>query len=290
MRIVLTGASGQLGDYLAGRLVASGHEVAAWSGAETGTRAGLRLRPIDLIDAAATEAALDKADPEAIIHAAALSTADAVRRDPVKARAINVEATARLAAWCARRDRRLVFVSTDLVFDGARSWSREDDPAEPILAYGRTKREAEPAVLAIPRGLVARLSLLFGPAREGRPTYFDRAVTALRTGQPQTFFEDEYRTPLDYATAAAILARLAESDATGLLHVAGRERVSRFELMSRSALALGLDPGLVRGNRQSDAGLTEPRPADVSLNTDQLAALLPDLARPLIEEAVAAFA
>ena len=58
-----------------------------------------------------------------------------------------------------------MFTSTDLVFDGSKSWYREDDPAVPILAYGRTKREAESFVLAVPRGLVARISLLFGPAR-----------------------------------------------------------------------------------------------------------------------------
>ena len=56
---------------------------------------------------------------------------------------------------------------------------------------------------------------MFGPSRRGRPAYFDRAIAALRRGEPRTFFEDEFRTPLDYATAAAILVRLLESDATG---------------------------------------------------------------------------
>ena len=286
MRVVLTGASGQLGAYLVGRLVAAGHEVSAWSGTDTGMRGGVALRPVDLTDAEAIGRALDEDDPEAIVHAAAISAADAVRRDPAQARAVNVEATARLADWCARRGRRLVFTSTDLVFDGSHPWYREEDPAEPVLAYGRTKREAEPAVLAIPRGLVARVGLLYGPAREGRATYFDRTIAGLRAGQPQTFFEDEFRTALDYATAAAILVRLAESGATGLLHVAGRERVSRYELIRRATVALGLDARLVRANRQSDAAPSEPRPADVSLDTTRLATLLPDLRRPPIEEAV----
>jgi dTDP-4-dehydrorhamnose reductase len=284
MRILLTGASGQLGAYVIDQLVEHGHEVAAWSGTELGDRRGLPLTSIDLTDRDATERALDRADPDAVIHAAAISAAESVRLDPRRASAINVDATARIATWCDRRDRRLVFTSTDLVFDGSRSWNREEDPTEPILAYGKTKSRAEPSVLAASRGIVARVSLLFGPSRCGRPYFFDQAIEAIRSGQRRAFFEDEYRTPLDMATAAEVLVRLAESELAGIYHVAGRERVSRFELMQRSAKALGLDPTLVIPSRKSEANLLEPRPSDVSLDTTRLASAFPDLPRPSIEE------
>jgi dTDP-4-dehydrorhamnose reductase len=287
MRVVLTGASGQLGAYLLGRLRAGGHEVSAWSGRAVGRRGDLELVPVDLTDPGATARALSAADPEVIVHAAALSRADEVRRDPARAWAINVEATRRLTGWCAGRGRRLLYTSTDLVFDGSRAWNREDDPAEPIVEYGRTKRAAEPDVLAIPRGLVARVSLLYGPSRSGREVYYDRSLAAIRRGEPQVFFEDEFRSPLDLATAAEALAHLASNEARGLVHVAGRERVSRFDLMRRVARALGLDPDWVRANRRRDAPTAEPRPADVSLDTERLVAILPDLDRPTIEEAVA---
>ncbi|MGE3822221.1 MAG: NAD(P)-dependent oxidoreductase [Isosphaeraceae bacterium] len=286
MRVVLTGASGQLGSYVAGRLIAAGHEVWAWSGGATGERAGVPLRPVDLTDAGAVERALREADPAVVIHAAALSTAEGVRRDPERAWKVNVEATARLADWCARKGRKLIHTSTDLVFNGLGSFRQEDDPAEPILAYGRSKREAEPAVLSSPGGLVARMSLMFGPSRAGRPTYLDQTAEALRRGEPQTFFEDEYRTPLDFDTAAEALTRLAASEAAGLLHIAGSERMSRFELVRRFATTMGLDPRLVGANRQRDVTFPEPRPADVSLDTTRLAALLPDLERPSVESAI----
>lgn len=287
MRVVLTGASGQLGAYVLEALVAARHEVRVWSGREAGERGGLPLRPVDLTDQAAAERALAEDDPEVVVHAAAMSAADAVRLNPGRGRAVNVTATETLARWCAAHDRRLIFTSTDLVFDGTRSWWRESDPAEPVLEYGRTKRAAEPAVLAVPRGLVARISLLFGPSRCGRPRFFDRAISTLRDGKPQAFFEDEYRTPLDYATAADVLVRLVESSAVGLLHVGGKERVSRYDLMRRAALACGLDGGLVGSNRREDASLPEPRPADVSLDCGRLEALFPGLVRPTIEEALA---
>ena len=288
MRVLLTGASGQLGAYLLDALVARGHEVRAWTGVTEGIRGDLALRPVDLTNADATVRQLAADDPEVVIHAAALSAADAVRRDPERGHALNVSATERLAHWCRARGRRLIFTSTDLVFDGSRPWWRESDLPCAILEYGRTKQAAEPAVLAVPSGLVARLSLLYGRSKCGRPGFFDRARAAMRAGQPQTFFADEYRTPLDYVTAADILARLAASSVTGVLHIAGRERLSRFELMRRAAVALGLDPELVLGNRRDDVALAEPRPADVSLDSTRLNEMFPDGKWPTIEQALAA--
>jgi dTDP-4-dehydrorhamnose reductase len=287
MRILVTGASGRLGSVLIDRLTSEGrHDVIAWSGTTSGLRGRVTLHAVDLSEAGSVAGSLEEADPDAVIHAAALSSADAVYREPARGHAVNVEATRRLAEWAGSRGRRLLFTSTDLVFDGSRSWYREEDPARPILAYGRSKHEAERHVLAAPRGLVARLSLLFGPTPSGRPGFFDLAMEALRRGESRSFFEDEFRTPLDYRTAAGILSRLIESDAVGIVHVGGLERLSRFELMRRAALAAGIDPALVRPGRQADIRLPEPRPTDVSLNTSRLAALLPATARPSVEAAL----
>jgi dTDP-4-dehydrorhamnose reductase len=288
MRVLLTGASGQLGSFVVGGLRAAGHDVVAWSGREAGDRDGVRLLPVDLTDADATERALEEADPAGIIHAAALSTIDGVRLDPERGWTVNVSATGRLAAWCKERGRKFVFTSTDLVFDGTRGGLREDDPTGPLTAYGRSKLAAEPLVLESPGGIVARMSLMYGPARGGRPTYLDRTVAGLRNNEPQTFFSDEFRTPLDLFTAAEILARLVTSEFAGKVHVGGPERLSRYEMARRVAAALGLDPALVRANRQNDVPFHEPRAADVSLDTSRLATLLPDLRRPPLEEAVAA--
>lgn len=289
LRILVTGASGALGAYVVERLVSDGLTAIAWSGSELGQRSGVPLRPIDLGDAGVLSRSLDETDPEAIIHLAAISSAAACLADPVGAARVNVDATARLADWCERRGRRLVFTSTDLVFSGQRAWNREDDPAEPVLVYGRMKRAAEASVTAAPGGLVARMSLMFGPSRRGQPAFFDRAVADLREGRPRSFFADEYRTPLDYATAATILSRLVRSEERGTLHVAGAERMSRYDLMRRIAASLGLDASLVLPGRQNDTPGPEPRPADVSLATDRLRQMFPDLERPGVEEVAGAW-
>ncbi len=287
MQILVTGASGRLGSHVLKRLAESGHEVVAWSGSRSGERSGFPLRRVELLDDEAVQSAIEAASPDVVIHSGAMSRADAVRRQASLGWNINVRATELLCAWARKHGRQLLFTSTDLVFDGTRSWYREDDPPVPIVEYGRTKAAAEAAVLTRCRGLVVRLSLLYGPSGSDHDSYFDQAIAALRDGRPQGFFTDEFRTPLDFGTAAEILVRLAESDATGIVHAGGPERMSRFELMRRAAAVLGADKELVQANHRADAPGPEPRPADLSLDTRLLRRLLPGLVLPVIEEALA---
>jgi dTDP-4-dehydrorhamnose reductase len=287
MRILVTGSGGQLGTYLLDRISATAHIVIAWSGRPRPPRVGVPIHAVDLIDSPAVTAALDEADPDVIIHTAAISSIEAAHRDKALAQAVNVTGTSRLAQWAARFERRLLFTSSDLVFDGSKAWNREDDPARPICEYGRTKRDAEIIVMATPRALVARLSLLYGPSRAGNPGFFDRTMAALRASTPQSCFADEFRTPIDYATAAALLVRLAETELTGLIHVAGPERLSRFDLARRAAAVHAIDPSLVRANRQADVPSAEPRPADVSLDSSRLRHTLPNIEIPQVEAALA---
>ncbi len=288
MRVLVTGASGQLGAYLLGRLLEDGYEPIAWSGRTVGARSGLSLHPLDFADRGRLERALEQAGPGAIVHLAAIARADEALRDPDHARRVNVEATSVLAAWCERRSRRFLYISTDLVFDGENAPYAEGAAPRPLMLYGRTKLEGERRVG--PSGLVVRLPLMYGPSRTGTPSVFDQTISSLRDGRPRSFFRDEFRTPLDYGTAAEALALLLASDATGTLHVGGPERVSRSDLMRRIASVLGLDEDLVRGNSQRDVVFPEPRPVDVSLRSSRLSSLLPDLVRPTIESTVAQWA
>jgi dTDP-4-dehydrorhamnose reductase len=280
MRVLLTGASGKLGRYLVPALQAAGHHVVAWTRTPLADP-GVDQHMVDLVHLDALEAHLEAARPEAILHAAAISTADAAFRDPDLADRVNAGPTRALARWCRTHQRRLIAVSTDMVFDGTRPWLTEAEPPCPVNAYGRTKRAGELAALEHPGALVTRLPLLYGPARGPAQSFYDRSLAQLRRGQPTAFFDVEFRTPLPYAMAAAILVRLLPLEVAGLLHVAGRERLSRFELMRRLACAQGINPGLVLANRMADAPpAPEPRPADTSMDTRRLRECLPELAIP----------
>jgi dTDP-4-dehydrorhamnose reductase len=285
MRILVTGASGQLGGYLLRRL-RGGADVAAWSGTRRGDLFGVRLRPVDLGDAGAVADAFRRDRPAVVVHAGALARVADCHRDPDRAARVNTAGTAALAELAAGARARLVYVSTDLVFDGERGGYREDDPPAPLSVYGRSKADAEAAVLAVPGGVVARVSLLFGPSLTGRPTFFDEQVAALRAGRPVTLFPDEWRTPLGLAAAAESLLGVAFSDLTGMLHLGGPERLSRLEMGQRLAAFLDADPSAIVAVKREQAPAAEPRPRDVSLDCSRWRGLFPGQPWPTWEEAL----
>ncbi len=287
MRWLVTGASGLLGSYLLRHLREQGEELAAWSGSQPGESYGIPLRPVDLTDPDAATRAFDAARPECVIHAAALARVDACHRDPRLAERVNTRGSALLAELARRTGARLVLVSTDLVFDGARGHYREDDPPRPLSVYGRTKADAEAAVLAAPRTAVARVSLLFGPALAGRPSFFDALLAALRRGSPVTLFRDEWRTPLGLRTAARALVELARSDVTGVVHIGGPEKFSRLEMGLRLAEQLGVTSSSIIAAGRDDHPAAEPRPRDTSLDSTRWRALFPGVPWPTYRDALA---
>jgi dTDP-4-dehydrorhamnose reductase len=286
MRFLVTGASGQLGGYLLRELSRQGEPVTAWSGAQSGSLFGVLLRPVDLADPDSVARAFREARPAVVLHAGAVSQVAACFRDPVRARQVNAAGTACLTELAAEAGARLVLVSTDLVFDGTRGGYREGDAVAPLSVYGQTKADAERAVRAAPGGVVARVSLLFGPPLVGRPSFFEDQAAALRAGRPCTLFTDEWRTPLGLQAAAEALLVLARSDFTGLLHLGGPERLSRFDMGRRLAAWLGCDPDVLMPVYRSSSSEPEPRPADVSLDSSLWRRLFPKQGWPTWEEAL----
>ncbi|MEX2216318.1 MAG: SDR family oxidoreductase [Phycisphaeraceae bacterium] len=291
MRILITGGTGQLGPYIARRLLRDGHELTLWSQSWTQSVEGITPRCVDLEDAQAMERALSDAAPEAIVHAAALSQIASCHGDPQKAHRINVQATAWLGALRGAppcRDGALIYLSTDLVFDGEQGDYRETDAAHPSSVYGRTKFEGEQTVLASSRSrpTVLRLPLILGPSLTGRPKFFDTLIASLKEGKPITLFDDEWRTPLGADQAADAVALALTHRLEGLYHVAGGERLSRYEIGVIVAAALGVDASCIqRASRLSMKG-PEPRPRDTSLNSDKWRARFPSFETSNFESTV----
>jgi dTDP-4-dehydrorhamnose reductase len=255
-RIWLTGARGLLGGWAAERFRARGYD--------------LFDDRVELTDAIAVEKAFHAVQPSAIVHCAAISAIADCVKDPARAHRVNVDAAATLARLCAKYGSRFVHVSSDLVFDGEAAPYVESADATPLSVYGRTKMEAEQAVLAESDGdaVVARIALLFGPTRTARRGFFDGMVDALRSREsaPMRLFEDEWRTPLSLRRAAEALQLLVGSDVTGIVNVGGPERMSRLEMGQRLARVLCVqDARIERTSRTSASG--EPRPRDVSLDS-----------------------
>jgi dTDP-4-dehydrorhamnose reductase len=262
--LLVTGGTGYLGTELlhraAGRRLAATHLASEPQGATEAE--WLRL---DVRDGAAVRAAFGRLIPAAVIHTA-------YRQEGEGARATNVGGAEAVAGAAAAVGARLVHVSTDVLFDGSKRGAyTEDDPPSPIVDYGRTKAEAERAVLAAhPDALVVRTSLIYG----GRaPSRHERlACEAARGRSDVTFFQDELRSPVVVAELADALLELIDRAERGILHVAGPDTVSRYELAVLLAQAHGLSGERIRRGRLAASGLE--RPANCALDSSRARALL----------------
>ncbi|MFA5891020.1 MAG: dTDP-4-dehydrorhamnose reductase [Actinomycetota bacterium] len=247
MRILVTGAGGQLGHDLA--LAFGGHETL------------LADRAIlDVTDAAAARALVDSFRPDAVIHGAAWTDVDGCERDPERARLVNVEGTRNVAA--AARDAFVVVVSTDYVFDGmlGRAYV-EDDVPNPLQVYGQTKLDAERAALDVgARVAIARTAWLYG-ARVANGEPAGNFVTAiLRAASRGTLdvVDDQIGSPTWTGDLARALVSLVERATPGIFHVASRGAVSRADFARAVLRGAGKDPALVRACSTAEAS---PRPA-----------------------------
>ena len=261
--LLVTGGSGYLGHAL---LHSAEPPVVATHLTSPGAPVpGAEWLRLDVRDAAAVERTFAELRPAAVIHTA-------YRQEEPEAWATNTFGAANVARAAVRAGARLVHVSTDLVFDGAaaRPYTEEDEPI-PATPYGQTKLEGEREVRAAhPDALVVRTSLMVGGGEPGRQ---ERVALAAARGESDiAFFEDERRSPVLVDDLAAALVELAGRRERGLLHVAGPEAVSRYELACLIAAAHGLASGRLRRGRLAGSGLQ--RPANCVLDSRRARALL----------------
>lgn len=222
----------------------------------------------ELGDPAALARLFDEQAPDAVVHAAVLSRAEDCEARPDEAERVNAQLPGELARLCAKRRLRLVALSTDLVFAGVRPFVTEDAAAEPLSVYGRTKLAGERAVLAaLPSAVIARIALVAGRGHGPKATSTEQVVQALAAGRSPRLYTDEYRTPVDAESVADAVARLVTGSASGLFHLGGPERLSRYQLGLRVAAAFGLRPDAVVPALQRDHPGLERRAPDVSLDS-----------------------
>lgn len=284
MRILITGASGLLGLNLALE-AASGHTVFGLVNQHGLRTQAFTVLHADLLQPGAIQTVLDKAQPDWVIHCAALANVDACETNPQQASQLNSEVPAKLARLVARGGARLVHISTDAVFDGKRGAYTEEDTPDPLGVYAQTKLAGERLVAqANPDAIIARVNL-FGWSMTGRRSLGEFFFYNLQAGQSVMGFTDVFFCPLLANHLGQILMQMLEKRLSGLYHVVSRECISKHTFGVRLARRFGLDEGLIRPASVSEAGLKAARSPRLTLQTGKLARALgappPDLSTGL---------
>ena len=226
MRILLTGAGGQLGRALAPALV--DHELAAYD------RTGL-----DIADLSRVRDAVRAQQPELVLNAAAYNAVDQAETELEAAYRANAVGPRNLALAAAEAGASILHVSTDYVFDGeaSRPYHEYDHP-NPRSVYGRSKLAGEDAVRALnPRHYLVRTAWLYAPAGRNFPS----TILARARQGPLRVVDDQRGSPTYAPHLAAVLARLIATRAYGTWHLAGAGEASWYELTLELLRLAGID-------------------------------------------------
>jgi dTDP-4-dehydrorhamnose reductase len=269
LKILVTGASGLLGSKIVETALRKGYDACS----SYLTRHPALGKPVklDVSNKGNAVKVVERVRPDAIIHCAALTDVDRCEVDKELAVKVNVDGARFMAEAAKQIGAYLILVSTDYVFDGSKGLYKEEDEPHPINFYGYSKLLAEKAVEeAAEDYLIARASVIYGakPA-SGKVNFALWLISKLKENQEAEALTDQYVSPTLNANLAEMLLEACEKRLNGIYHLAGADRVSRYEFAIKLAEAFDMNKGLIRKAEMSEMRWTAKRPRDSSLNVSK---------------------
>ncbi len=267
MKALVIGASGLVGGALLRVLERSGIEVVGtfWSSPLD------RASKLDVTDPGAVRSCLKAVKPDVVF--VAVNTpggVDYCEDHPDEVYALNVQGTENIVRSAAGYGGRIIYYSTDYIFDGKAGPYSEEDTACPISVYGQTKWEAERVIQALgPAHLILRTTAVFGWNRASR-NFAMQVWDCLQTGKPMRVPHDQWCNPTHVDYLAEVSVRLVQMGAQGIFSVVGKDRMPRSELGKALARAMVLDPALIIPVPTSELGQRASRPLQGGLKTRKL--------------------
>ncbi|MDZ8139277.1 MAG: NAD(P)-dependent oxidoreductase [Nostoc sp. DedQUE04] len=271
-KLLITGASGFLGWHLC-QLAKQEWDIYGTYLSHPLEIPGMKILQANLTSFQELKRIFNDVKPEAVIHTAAHSQPNFCQTHPEESHAINVTASCNIAGLCADNSIPCAFTSTDLVFDGLNAPYRETDAVCPVNLYGEQKTIAEAGMLErYPMTAVCRMPLMFGAATPTAKSFIQPFIQTLQAEKELNLFIDEFRTPVSGTSAAKGLL-LALEKINGIIHLGGKERISRYDFGQILVEVFQLTATRLKSCRQQDVKMAAPRPTDVSLDSSKAFAL-----------------
>lgn len=216
MRVLVTGVKGQLGYDVMNELAKRGHEGI-----------GVDIQEMDITDAASVERVITEAAPDAVIHCAAYTAVDAAEDNVDLCRRVNAGGTENIAKVCKALNCKMMYISTDYVFNGqgTRPWE-PDDAREPLNVYGQTKYEGELAVEAQEKFFIVRIAWVFGVNGKN---FIKTMLNLGKTRDHLTVVADQIGSPTYTYDLARLLVDMIETDKYGRYHATNEGLCSWYE-------------------------------------------------------------
>jgi len=281
MKALIIGVSGQVGSNLERAGAAVGIKV---YGADikparlpSMSTSGFRLHGaqpperlyIDIARPDSARSAFEAAAPEVVFLCAAMTHVDGCERNPALAEKINAGGTEIVAGCCRRSGSKLVYLSTEYVFDGKNGPYSEADSPNPVNVYGKTKLQGERTALALVGALSIRTTVVYSYA-PGRKNFLMQLLGAANSGNKMRVPKDQYSNPTYAPELAEFILELVLKNKSGIYNVVGSERLDRYSFALKACEILGLSAGFLEPALTKELGRTAARPLCAGLKTDKL--------------------
>lgn len=263
-RLFVTGGSGLLGSKF--NTIAGGkyEVISTYNRNPTGDSVSL-----DITDEEDVLNKIRAVNPDLVVHSAALTNVDYCEDHQEAAYEVNARGTLNMVKACEEMDAKLIYVSTDFVFDGEKGLYHEDDETNPLGYYALTKLQGEEFVQNSNLNYaIARVSVLYG--WHTNFNFVMWVIDELKNGNEINIVTDEYNSPTYADNAAEAMIKIFEENKEGIYHTAGDERVSRFDFARNIAQVFELDESLINPIKSKELIRKAKRPMDSSLSVEKL--------------------
>lgn len=284
MRVFVTGVGGQLGHDVVNELQRRGHQSVGsdirktYSGAGDGTaEAAVRYVPLDITDKSAVHKEIAEIHPDVIVHCAAWTDVDGAEAEANRGKvfSINAEGTRNIAEAAKTVDAKMIYISTDYVFDGKgeRPWEPDDACYAPLNVYGQSKRDGEAAVSSIlEKYFIVRIAWAFG--RNGK-NFIRTMIQAGKTHDTVRVVNDQIGTPTYTADLARLLVDMAETERYGFYHATNSEAspggyISWYDFCCEFYRQYGLDTTVIPVSTEEFGLSVAARPRNSRLEKHKL--------------------
>jgi len=265
MKMLIIGASGQIGLNLYRALVGS-HQV-------IGTYFSYSLPGLyrlDMTEPGPVKNFITALSPDIIFLPAAMPDVEACEKNPALCYRVNVDGTLNVLTAAGEVNAKVVFFSTDYLFDGATGPYTETDPPNPLNTYGKAKNDAEQLIRQSPCPyLIIRTSVVYGYEKQGK-NFVARLITHLRQGEKVIVPNDQLSTPTYVANLCALIKELVESGKEGTYNISGPELMNRYDFALLAADTFELDRTLIVPVTTGELGQKALRPLCGGLKVDKV--------------------
>lgn len=243
--VLITGANGFIGQYLAAQLLQKGYKVIATGKGEsrlTIQHPQLVYETLDFTQKEAVGQLLLKYKPHTVVHAGALSKPDECELNKEAAFLVNVTGTLNLLQAARQSASFFVYLSTDFVFEGSRLDYTEEDALQPVNYYGQTKKLAEEEVKQYPFDWsIVRTILVYGHPRGIRHNILTLVANGLKEGRSLKIVDDQVRTPTYVEDLVKGIVSIIEGEKRGTYNLSGKDVTTPYRMACAAADYLGLD-------------------------------------------------